>query len=79
MTKQSRNESHDPAGAFATNTVSIDGTKSVTVTECSTILFATYTGSRCPSGVAITMEAPTRSGMKKPHSDTSNVVAVFCR
>ncbi|PBI97966.1 hypothetical protein BKP42_24060 [Rhodococcus erythropolis] len=41
MTNTWRNEPQDPAGAFAVNSVSMDGTKSVIVTPSSAILFAT--------------------------------------
>ncbi|GAA5043911.1 hypothetical protein GCM10023318_06060 [Nocardia callitridis] len=79
ITKTARSEAHWSAVALAVNTVSIEGTKSVTVTWCAAIRSAIYNGSRCPSGEATTSFAPTSNGRKNPHSDTSNVVAVFWR
>ncbi len=63
ITNTCRKLEHDPAGTDATNTSSIDGTKSVTVTPCSSITSARYTGSRCPSGVANTM---ARTDLQRP-------------
>lgn len=65
-TNTCRSERHCSAVAYAANTVSIDGTKSVMVTPCRAIRSATYAGSRWPSGVARTTVAPTQSGRKNP-------------
>ncbi|BCK58639.1 hypothetical protein NWFMUON74_64110 [Nocardia wallacei] len=64
MTNTSRSVGTAPAGVWVANTVSIDGTKSVTVTRCAAMVSAMYRGSRWPSWVATTSFAPARSGMK---------------
>ncbi|BDT89229.1 hypothetical protein FMUAM8_49930 [Nocardia cyriacigeorgica] len=64
MTNTARSDSTCAGVAWETNTVSIEGTKSVNVTRCLAIMSATYSGSRCPSGAAITSFAPTISGRK---------------
>ncbi|BDU02572.1 hypothetical protein IFM12276_56000 [Nocardia sputorum] len=64
ITKMSRKVGHEPGEVWAAKTVSMDGTKSVTVTPCAAMVSATYTGSRCPSWWATTSLAPTRSGRK---------------
>ncbi|GAB3210087.1 hypothetical protein GCM10027262_34080 [Nocardia tengchongensis] len=64
ITKTYFSEAHWARVACATKTVSIDGTKSVTVTPWRSIISATYSGSRWPSGVATSSFAPTSSGMK---------------
>ncbi|BCK58645.1 hypothetical protein NWFMUON74_64170 [Nocardia wallacei] len=62
-----------------TNTVSMDGTKCVTVTPSAAMSSARYAGSRWPSGRATASRAPICKGQKNSHTDTSKVAGVFCR
>jgi hypothetical protein len=64
--------------ASARNSSNIDGTKCTVVTPYRTIASHRYAGSLCPSGRAITSRAPTSTGHSSSHTDTSNVVGVFC-
>ena len=73
-----RNDTADTTDDSATNTANIDGTKCIVDTDCSTIVRTRYSGSRCPSGTAITTRAPTCNGQNNSHTDTSNVNGVFC-
>ncbi|GGN66695.1 hypothetical protein GCM10011610_01920 [Nocardia rhizosphaerihabitans] len=67
------------ARGSVTNSDSIDGTKCAVVMDFSVMIRARYAGSRCPSGAAITRRAPSCSGQKNSHTDTSKVAGVFCR
>ncbi|GEM21853.1 hypothetical protein NS2_00920 [Nocardia seriolae NBRC 15557] len=72
-----RNEDSCSAAAPLANTLSMDGTNEVMVTPSAAMTSARYCGSRCPSGVATTMRAPTASVPNSSHTDTSKVCGVF--
>ena len=60
------------------NACSIDGTKCSVVTPCSRIVSISRAGSRCAPGAATTSRAPTISGQKNSHTETSKLNGVFC-
>ncbi|BDU08629.1 hypothetical protein FMUBM48_48920 [Nocardia cyriacigeorgica] len=77
-TRTARSEAHSAELAAPANTDSIDGTNEVMVTRCRPMISDRYSGSRCPSGAAISMRAPTASVPNSSHTDTSKVTGVFC-
>ncbi len=58
---------------------SIEGTKCMQLTPWRAMESSSASGSRCASGSAITRRAPTISGQKNSHTETSKLHGVFCR
>ncbi|KQW02355.1 hypothetical protein ASC87_14145 [Rhizobacter sp. Root1221] len=69
---------HACTPSCAMNACSIDGTKCSVVTACAWISSASRAGSRWSPGPATASRAPTCSGQKNSHTDTSNPNGVFC-
>ncbi|GAA2371340.1 hypothetical protein GCM10009855_08310 [Gordonia cholesterolivorans] len=65
------------ADELDTNIASIDGTYWTTVTFCSRISVDRYSGSRWPSGRAMTRRAPVCRVQKNSHTETSKVIGVL--
>ncbi|GBH15030.1 hypothetical protein KPSA3_00948 [Pseudomonas syringae pv. actinidiae] len=56
----------------------MEGTKWATLTCSLENSAPRYSGSLCPSGLAINNVAPYMSGQNTSHTETSNVSGVFC-
>ena len=66
------------AWMYSAKACSIDGTKCSVVTPSRRIVSTSRAGSRCAPGAAITSRAPTISGQKNSHTETSKLNGVFC-